>query len=125
MIENLINTLKRLSSTSNVENDHEIDHNYSKSELIQWACGCMQEGLPDSFYEAYVEYEKISDSENKISHMAKISETQEYEEFDPADHLYPAQCIEHLDKFLHESKRNWLKCKIIFSTAQARIEYEY
>ncbi|MDW2643668.1 hypothetical protein RYZ59_08730 [Citrobacter sp. HN-141] len=45
-----LKTLHRLITTQ--QKTEESNDQYSNEQLIQWATGCMLEGLPDDFYQA-------------------------------------------------------------------------
>lgn len=47
-----LNTLQRL--IKNQQEAPTTQPKYSNEQLLQWATGCMLEGLPDAFYEARV-----------------------------------------------------------------------
>lgn len=47
-----LNTFKRL--ISNQQTALTVEPEYSDEQLLQWASGCMLEGLPNGFYEARV-----------------------------------------------------------------------
>lgn len=85
----------------------------------------MWEGLPDSFHSAWVEYTRSANNEVSLSYSCILVEGAEASTFQPADDLYPAQCIEQLNSYLEAPKRNWKSCKIEFNPRAAAISYEY
>jgi hypothetical protein len=60
-----------------------------------------------------------------ITYGYKLSEASEIRGFQPADDLYPIQCIEELDSRLPEGKRNWITCTISFNEKTARANFDY
>lgn len=95
-----LNTFKRLISKQ--QETHTAPQKYSNEQLIQWATGCMLEGLPDDFYQARLLCTRQSDPENpdgwivNVNHDVMHNPDSEYERFQPADDLYPTQCVEML-----------------------------
>ena len=71
MFKKLVNTILRIANAKSDESSDSKDKEYSKADLIAWACGCMKEGLPDKFSEAYVEYIKSDDDTNIVDHKYK------------------------------------------------------
>jgi len=113
--------LKMIGRMAEAEDQPETTH--SKEELMNWAVGCMLEGLPDDFYEAWVAYTKGED-QNDISYRFIAEKGAEIQKFEPADHLYPVQCIELLDEHLLEKERSWEKCVIKFSPKYIKLNYD-
>jgi len=97
---------------------------YSRKELISWCTGCMMEGLPDDFHRAWVEYSKKENDSVVIRYKCILIEGGEIEKFEPADHLYPVQCIDLLDDHLAEQKKQWKKCTLSFTPESAQLKYE-
>lgn len=95
-----LNTFKRLISKQ--QETHTAPQKYSNDQLIQWATGCMLEGLPDDFYQARLLCTRQSDPENpdgwivNVNHDVMLNPDSEYERFQPADDLYPTQGVEML-----------------------------
>lgn len=119
MTKSLFNTLHRLTSTSTA---NELTK-HTPEQLLVWAQGCMLEGLPDQFYEAFIECIQCQTEDGKqrldISHKFKIAADSEYQNFQPADDLYPAQCIEQA----LEGKQ-WSKARLTFSPDNASFSWQ-
>lgn len=113
--------LKMINRISAADDQPEAEH--SKEELMQWAVGCMLEGLPDNFFEAWVEYNKNEDG-NDISYKFIPKEGAEVKKFHPADDLYPVQCINLLEEHLEKNEEGWKKCIIKFSPNFIKLDYE-
>lgn len=83
------------------------------------------EGLPDSFFTAWLEYKRSKSNEVSLSYKCIINEGDEVQTFQPADDLYPAQCIEKLNQFLTEGEKSWGSCKLEFNPKTASVKYSY
>lgn len=125
MLQRILNTINRLSSSKELEVRSDEKPKYSREQLIQWATGCMWEGLPDSFFTAWLEYRRSNSNEVSLSYKCIISEGTGVQTFQPADDLYPAQCIEKLNQFLPEEEKNWVSCKLEFNPQTASVKYSY
>ncbi|MCW0310157.1 MULTISPECIES: hypothetical protein [Pantoea] len=116
-----LNTFKRLISKQQTALTAEPE--YSNEQLLQWATGCMLEGLPDEFYEARISCFRNIDSEGRIAiaaiHDFKLTSESEYMSFTPPDDLYATHCIE---KILNEE--NWREATIIFTTQTTRFMWQ-
>lgn len=123
MLRRVIDTINRIAGSKLSKPESKPTH--TREQLIQWATGCMWEGLPDLFYSAWVEYSRSASNEISLSYKCILVEGSEVTTFQPADDLYPAQCIEQLSSYLDASKRNWKLCKIEFNPQKAAITYEY
>lgn len=123
MLQRITDTINRIAGSKPSEPESKPTH--TREQLIQWATGCMWEGLPDSFYSAWVVYSRSEHNKVSLSYKCILSEGAEISTFQPADDLYPAQCIEQLNAFLETTKRGWKSCKIEFNPKTAAISYEY
>ncbi len=85
----------------------------------------MMDGLPDDYYLAWLEYSKPEAGKVLLSYKYQLKKDDAPATFEPGDHLYPAQCVESMDKFLSEDKRNWIVCKIQFNSDAAFASYKY
>ena len=109
-----LNTFKRLISKQ--QETHTAPQKYSNEQLIQWATGCMLEGLPDDFYQARLLCTRQSDPENpdgwivNVNHDVMLNPDSAYERFQPADDLYPTQCVEML-----LDDKEWSNASITFN----------
>ena len=80
-----LNTFKRLISKQ--QETHTAPQKDSNEQLIQWATGCMLEGLPDDFYQARLLCTRQSDPENpdgwivNVNHDVMLNPDSEYERF--------------------------------------------
>lgn len=96
---------------------------YSNEQLLQWATGCMLEGLPDEFYEARISCFRNIDNEGRTAiasiHDFKLTSESEYISFTPPDALYATQCIE---KIL--AGKNWNQATITFTPQTTRFIWE-
>ncbi len=123
MLTRILNTVNRLGDASDAP-----DKEYSRKDLISWATGCMMGGLPDIFYQAWIEVSKeVEEGRNVVNAEYKciINQGDNIDFFQPDDDLYPIQCIECLDDYLFEDKRNWKKCVLSFNPKIAEVRYEY
>ncbi len=122
-LDRIFNTLNRLFSS---EKNEEKWTPPTSEQLMQWSSSCMSEGLPDKFFVAWVEYSKDKQNNvNNISYRCIINEGEEPQLFSPPDDLYVVQCIEALDEFLDEEKKNWTRCKLEFDSEKTRLRYFY
>ncbi|MGC0832200.1 hypothetical protein [Pantoea agglomerans] len=93
-----LKTFKRLITNQQKQQDSKPQ--YSTEELLQWATGCMLEGLPDDFFQARLLCIRESNPLNpdgwivSMNHDVMLNADSEYERFKPADDLYPTQCVE-------------------------------
>ncbi|MEQ1975070.1 hypothetical protein ABLA76_04255 [Xenorhabdus sp. SGI240] len=121
MLSSFTNTLDRTLNTP-ITSDEEAEQ-YTPEQLLSWAQGCMLEGLPDDFNEAYVEclQQQHPDGkrEVKITHQFKLNADSAYETFTPADYLYPTQCIERV-----LAGKDWKKAKLTFNPGKATFFWE-
>ncbi len=92
MFRRVIDTINRIAGSKPSEPESKPTH--TREQLIQWATGCMWEGLPDSFYSAWVEYSRSASNEVSLSYKCILVEGSEVTTFQPADDLYPAQCFQ-------------------------------
>jgi hypothetical protein len=120
MLDSLLKTIARIS---NQVDDAPIA-SPTQSELIERATGCMLEGLPDSFEEAWIRFHRLSPDTNEIEYMFVSHAGDQPQPFQPADELFPVQCVHQLDQFLVEDERNWKSCRLSFSPTKARLSYE-
>jgi hypothetical protein len=123
MLERFVNMVNRLSKGA-VPVDAQKQQ-LSDQEIIKSASQCMRQGLPDSFFSAWIEYKKTEQSKTLITYGYKLSEISDIRGFQPADDLYPVQCIEELDSRLSEGKKNWIICTISFNGKTARANFDY
>jgi len=118
---NFINTFKRLIGVQQHDSSQE---EYSKEQLIGWATGCMLEGLPETFYKARLLCTKYPNPEKpdgyivSVNHDVMVTSDSEYQRFQPADDLYPTQCVETILK-----GKKWNTATIIFDKDTALLEY--
>ncbi|HGH3391160.1 TPA: hypothetical protein ACJIKU_000962 [Citrobacter freundii] len=116
-----IDTLKKL--IANQQETSEEPKEYSTEQLLQWATGCMLEGLPDEFYEARISCFRNIDSEGRTAiaaiHDFKLTSESEYTSFTPPDNLYATHCIE---KVL--TGKNWCQATITFNTQTTKFTWE-
>ncbi|MEG2266671.1 MAG: hypothetical protein RSA84_11005 [Acinetobacter sp.] len=116
-----LNTLKRL--ITNQQATSEEPKEYSTEQLLQWATGCMLEGLPDEFYEARISCFRNIDSEGRTAiaaiHDFKLTSESEYTSFTPPDVLYATHCIE---KIL--VKKDWSQATINFNPQTTRFIWQ-
>lgn len=117
-----LNTMKRLIDNQQSKQEPK---KHSEQELIQWATGCMLEGLPDDFYQARLLCVRQPNPENadgwmvSVNHDVMLNADSEYERFQPADDLYPTQCVE----MLLEGK-DWREATIIFNSGKASFKWK-
>ena len=117
-----LNAFKRLISKQ--QETHTAPQKYSNEQLIQWATGCMLEGLPDDFYQARLLCTRQSDPENpdgwivNVNHDVMLNPDSEYERFQPADDLYPTQCVEML-----LDGKEWSNASITFNKENASFKW--
>ncbi len=121
MLSSLMNTLDRVLNKPRTS-DEEAEQ-YTPDQLLSWAQGCMLEGLPDDFDEAFIECERLQrpdgKTEMKITHQFKLNADSAYETFSPADDLYPTQCIEMV-----LTKEYWKKARLTFNPRKATFSWE-
>lgn len=117
----LLDTLKRL--INNQQEAPTTQRKYSNEQLLQWATGCMLEGLPDKFYEARVTCECSVNDEGQhtvnVSHEFKLAEESEYARFFPPDDLYATNCIEQI-----LTDEEWTYAAIIFNPQTTKFEWK-
>lgn len=122
VITSFMNTLKRLFEKRN-ESGVQTAALYSDEQLLSWAQGCMLEGLPDDFYEARLDCERmlLADGKTELSvqHQFRLTATSNFERFSPADDLYPVQCIEKVLQC-----ESWRKASLVFSPRKASFSWE-
>lgn len=116
-----------LSTLSGIIQPPEVTAGQSptRSELIQWATGCMLEGLPDAFHEAWVLFQRSGPGLNEIEYKYVLNAGEDPQPFQVADELFPVSCIHRLDAFLDETDRNWVTCRISFCPSHAQVRYSY
>ncbi|VEB98950.1 Uncharacterised protein [Cedecea lapagei] len=108
--------LKTLDRMLNRQQAGKTQKKHSDKELIQWATGCMLEGLPDDFYQARLLCVRLPNPGNpdgwivSVNHDVMLTPESEYQRFQPADDLYPTQCVE----MLLEGKK-WREVTMIFN----------
>lgn len=118
-----LNTFKRLLGVQ--ENSNKIQREYSEEQLIQWATGCMMEGLPDTFHQARLLCIRNPNPENSnrwivsVNHDVMLTADSEYKRFQPADDLYPTQCLE----MILEGK-DWHEATITFNPENASFNWQ-
>jgi len=116
-----IDTLKKLIANQQETSEEPKEH--STEQLLQWATGCMLEGLPDEFYEARISCYRNIDSEGRTAiasiHDFKLTSESEYTSFTPPDDLYATHCIE---KVL--TGKNWCQATITFNTQTTKFTWE-
>ncbi|PHM52430.1 hypothetical protein [Xenorhabdus hominickii] len=121
MLSSLMNTLDRVLNKPRTS-DEEAEQ-YTPEQLLSWAQGCMLEGLPDDFNEAYIEcqQQQLPDGkrEVKITYQFKLNADSAYETYTPADNLYPAQCIEMV-----LTGKDWKKARLTFNPKEATFSWE-
>lgn len=122
MLTSMLNTLRRLFSQT-AEPGARTDAQYSDVQLLNWAQGCMLEGLPDEFYEARLECERtlLTDGKTEVVVRQQFRHTaiSEFERFSPADDLYPVQCVEQV-----LNGHNWSIATLVFSPDKASFSWE-
>jgi len=117
-----LNTLKRL--ITNRQADLEEPRECSTKQLIQWATGCMLEGLPDDFYQARLLCVRFPNPEApdgwivSVNHDVMLNADSEYERFQPADDLYPTQCVEML-----LDGKEWSNASITFNKVNSSFNW--
>ncbi|ELY2794626.1 hypothetical protein SNN58_000500 [Cronobacter dublinensis] len=118
-----INTFKRLLSNQQKQQATKPEH--STEELLQWATGCMLEGLPDNFFQARLLCIREPNPLNpddwivNVNHEVMLSAESEYERFQPADDLYPTQCVEIL-----LNDKEWHSASIVFNKEKTSFLWE-
>lgn len=116
-----LNTLKRL--IDNPPATSEEPKEYTTEQLLQWATGCMLEGLPDEFYEARISCFRNIDSEGRTAiaamHEFKLTSDSEYASFTPPDDLYATQCIEII-----LTDKDWSQATITFNPQTTRFRWQ-
>lgn len=123
MFERVLKTINRLADSNQPTPENKPAP--SREQLLQWATGCMWEGLPDSFHLAWLEYQKGPDRKSLISYQCILDEGAIVTNFQPADDLYPVQCIEQLDSYLEPQKRAWRSCRLEFNPQTVSLTYDY
>lgn len=93
-----LNTFKRLVTSQ--QSPETPQQKYTTEQLLQWATGCMLEGLPDEFYEARVSCFRNVDCDGRTAiaaiHDFRLTAESEYASFTPPDSLYATHCIEKI-----------------------------
>lgn len=118
-----LNTFKRLLSNQQKQQATKPEH--STEELLQWATGCMLEGLPDNFFQARLlcvrEHNPLNPDDwiVNVNHEVMLSADSEYERFQPADDLYPTQCVEIL-----LNDKEWHSASIVFNKEKTSFLWE-
>ena len=118
-----LNTFKRLITNQQKQQDSKPQ--YSTEELLQWATGCMLEGLPDDFFQARLLCVRESNPMNpdgwlvNMNHDVMLTPDSEYERFQPADDLYPTQCVEML-----LNGKEWHSASIVFNKEKTSFKWE-
>lgn len=118
-----LNTFKRLITNQQKQQDSKPQ--YSTEELLQWATGCMLEGLPDDFFQARLLCVRESNPMNpagwlvNMNHDVMLTPDSEYERFQPADDLYPTQCVEML-----LDGKEWHTASIVFNKEKTSFIWE-
>jgi hypothetical protein len=119
----MFNFLKTLNRLINQQTSQEVPQEYSTEQLLQWATGCMLEGLPEEFYEARISCFRNIDNEGRTAiasiHDVKLTIESEYISFTPPDDLYATHCIE---KILNEE--NWHEATITFTPQTTRFMWQ-
>lgn len=114
---------KTLNRLLNQQQEVEAESNeYSNEELISAATSCMLEGLSDVFYEAKIVcVQENIDGERVVStsYLVKSQESSQSERFEPADYLFPVQCIEKILK-----DQQWHEATILFTPDQAKFFWQ-
>ena len=123
MLRRVIDTINRIAGSKPSKPESKPTH--TREQLFNGQRGVCGRVLPDSFYSAWVEYSRSASNEISLSYKCILVEGSEVTTFQPADDLYPAQCIEQLSSYLDASKRNWKSCKIEFNPQKVAITYEY
>ena len=116
MLSTMMKTLARLFNQTEQPEIESVDP--SEDQFIAWAAECMLEGLNDSFLEAKmvcVQNHAVCERVVETSYLLNQKEGSEYEKFEPADHLYPVQCIEQILK-----GQQWSEASIHFTPTQAQ-----
>ncbi|EOC0580870.1 hypothetical protein ACI01H_000241 [Cronobacter dublinensis] len=118
-----LNTFKRLISNQQKQQATKPEH--STEELLQWATGCMLEGLPDNFFQARLLCVREPNHLNpdgwivNMNHEVMYSAASEYERFQPADDLYPTQCVEII-----LNGKEWHSASIVFNKEKTSFIWE-
>lgn len=121
-MKTFFNTLKRLLGQQ--EQNEPQQEDYSDDQLITWAVGCMLEGLADDFFEAKIicSCEPAADEQGRKTvqtrYLVKLEAESQDEQFEPADYLYPIQCIETILK-----GKEWSEASIHFTPKSARFAW--
>ncbi|WP_374571157.1 hypothetical protein [Acinetobacter sp.] len=121
-MKTFFNTFKRLLGQQ--EQNEPQQEDYSDNQLITWAVGCMLEGLADDFFEAKMlcSHGLSADEQGRrtvqISYLVKLEAESADEQFEPADYLYPIQCIETILK-----GKEWSEASIHFTPQSARFAW--
>ena len=117
-----LKTLNRMISSQQSEQEPK---QYTDQQLIGWATGCMLEGLPDNFYQARLLCTRQPDPENpdgwivNVNHDVMLNADSEYQRFQPADDLYPVQCVETLLE-----GKEWHEATLLFNTVTASFKWK-
>lgn len=118
-----LTTFKRLITNQQKQQDSRPEH--STEELLQWATGCMLDGLPDNFFQARLLCVREPNPINpdgcivSVNHDVMLSADSEYERFKPADDLYPTQCVEML-----LNGKEWHSASIVFNQEKTSFLWE-
>ena len=118
-----LTTFKRLITNQQKQQDSRPEQ--STEELLQWATGCMLDGLPDNFFQARLLCVREPNPINpdgwivSVNHDVMISADSEYERFEPADDLYPTHCAEMLLK-----GKEWHSASIVFNQEKTSFLWE-
>lgn len=116
--------LKTINRLLNSQQAEQSQKKHADQELIQWATGCMLESLPDNFYQARLLCIRLPNPENpdgwivSVNHDVMLTAESDYERFQPADDLYPTQCVE----MLLEDKE-WREATIIFNEEKTSFKW--
>lgn len=119
----MFNLLKAFNWLITQQTTQKVSQEYSTEQLLQWATGCMLEGLPDEFYEARISCFRNIDNEGRTAiasiHDVKLTIESEYTSFSPPDNLYATHCIE---KIL--AGNNWSQATITFNPETTTFTWE-
>ncbi|SMG30238.1 hypothetical protein [Cedecea sp. NFIX57] len=116
--------LKTLGRMFDSQDAGKSQKKYSDQELIQWATGCMLEGLPDDFYQARLLCVRFPNPGKpgcwivSINHDVMLTAESDYERFHPADDLYPTQCVEML-----LDGKEWQEATMIFNKEKTSFKW--
>ncbi|MEN3754383.1 hypothetical protein [Mangrovibacter phragmitis] len=116
-----LKTFKRLINNQQSSSEKSVE--YTTEQLLQWATGSMLEGLPDTFYEAYISCFRNVDSEGRTAiaaiHSYKLTNESEDISFTPPDALYATHCIE---KIL--AGKDWNHATITFNQETTQFSWQ-